>query len=108
MKWENIEIGNKIFEKVMDFRHIQIVDEIIQLDEKDALESLAHLNSLFMNAIVNPEVVFSNKNYSTICILEENVKNHNKQLLHITSQLRDFPKSYWRDTKLNSILTNGI
>ena len=108
MKWENIEIGNKIFEKVINFEHIQIVDEIIQLDEEDAIASLTHLNSLFMNAIVNPEVVFSHRDYLSRCTLEENVKTHNAQLLQITSQLRSSPKSYWRDVKLNSILTNAI
>lgn len=108
MKWENIQIGNKIFEKVINFEHIEIIDEIIQLDEEDAYESLTHLNSLFMNAIVNPDVVFSSIHYLSRCTLEENVKTHNKQLLNITSQLRHFPKSYWRDIRLKEILKNGI
>ena len=107
MKWENIQIGNKIYEMVINYQTPEIIDQIIHLDKEDALQTLSHLNSLFMNALVNKESVFYTRTDADYCL--GRVIYYNKKLLEITSQLRsEYSAQYWRDTKLNSILTNGI
>lgn len=108
MKWENIQIGNKIYEMVVNCQNPEIIDQIIHLDKEDALQTLKHLNSLFMNAIVNKEIELNNRIADTDYLYGQ-VIYHNQKLKKITSQLRsESGTQYWRDVKLNSILTNGV
>ena len=107
MKWENIQTGNKIYDEVINFKKPEILEQIVHLDKDDALETLSHLNAKFMNALVNSEWEFRDK--KNVDDYTGETVYYNQKLLEITSQLRsEYSTQYWRDIKLNGILTNGI
>lgn len=107
MKWENIQIGNKIYDEVINFKKPEILEQIVHLDKDDALETLSHLNAKFMNALVNSEWEFRDK--KNVDDYTGETVYYNQKLLKLTSQLRsESGTQYWRDIRLKEILKNEI
>lgn len=106
MKVDNIHLGNEIFYDVRDLKEIKLIELVYHLSEEDVLETLSHLNSMFMTVIVNPESTISHHSNNLQKKILDNIHNVNHQLKTITSNIRHSPQSYWRGVRLNYLVEN--
>ena len=104
MKIENLELGNDLFYKVRDLEEVDLLKEVSHLSETDALETLGHVNSLFMNIIINPELTIFHHSKDKQKQITDAINSANYNLKYITLNIRE-SKSYWRNIRLN-ILVN--
>jgi hypothetical protein len=107
MKFDNIDFGNKLFYRVRDLEEVDLLKEVSHLSEADALETLSHVNSLFMNIIVNPEVTIFHHSKDKQKQITDAIKSANYNLKYITLNIRE-SKSYWRNIRLNSLMNKPL
>lgn len=107
MKFENIDLGNKLFYRVRDLEEVDLLKEVSHLSETDALETLGHVNSLFMNVIVNPEVTIFHHSEDKQKQITAAISSANYNLKYITLNIRE-SKSYWRNIRLNSLMNKPL
>ena len=99
MKFENIDLGNKLFYRVRDLEEVDLLKEVSHLSETDALETLGHVNSLFMNVIVNPEVTIFHHSEDKQKQITAAISSANYNLKYITLNIRD-SKNYWKNIQI--------
>ena len=105
LSWDNIDFGNSLFYRVRDLEEVNLLKEVSHLSEKDALATLGHLNSLFMNIIVNPESTIFHYSEDKQKQITDAIISANYNLKYITLNIRE-SKSYWRDIRLNIVIND--
>lgn len=103
MKIENINLGSDLFYRSIDLEEINLLKELSHLPQDDVLQILEHLNSLFMNVIVNPELTIFHHSDLKQKEIMVSVHSVNFDLRNITQNIR-ISKSYWRNIRLNKLV----
>lgn len=94
-----------IFYRSIDLKEINLLKELYHLPQDDVLQILEHLNSLFMNVIVNPELTIFHHSDLKQKEIMVSVHSVNSDLRGITQNIRN-SKSYWRNIRLNKLVND--
>ena len=94
-----------IFYRSIDLKEINLLKELYHLPQDDVLQILEHLNTLFMNVIVNPELTIFHHSDLKQKEIMVSVHSVNSDLRGITQNIRN-SKSYWRNIRLNKLVND--
>jgi len=100
-----LEMKTDIFYRSIDLKEINLLKELYHLPQDDVLQILEHLNSLFMNVIVNPELTIFHHSDLKQKEIMVSVHSVNSDLRGITQNIRN-SKSYWRNIRLNKLVND--